>query len=218
MSQQINLLLAELRPRRDWFALPAVVAAAVGGLVLVAGVAAWGNYQVRSLAGAAAQSEANLKALQQQLQALAHTLGARQPDPALPAEIESLNESLRQRAEALLVLEGDRPASAARHAALMRGFARQIMDGVWLTGFSASGDGVEIHGRLSDPALLPQYIRRLNGEAAFQGRRFSALDMRDGSAGPAAAPTALGAAAQSSPRYTEFALRGNPAKGEEKVR
>ena len=35
MSQQINLLLPELRPRFDWLALPVVAAAGLAGLLLL---------------------------------------------------------------------------------------------------------------------------------------------------------------------------------------
>ena len=116
---------------------------------------------------------------------------------------------------------------------MLRGFARQTAEGVWLTGFVLAGSEVEIRGRLSDAALLPHYIQRLNGEPIFKGRRFAALDMSEGSlqpagaaatpatapAAPAAAPGAS-AAPQSAPggrRFTEFVLHGRlPTPGGER--
>jgi hypothetical protein len=69
-----------------------------------------------------------------------------------------------------------------------------------------------MRGRLLDPALLPAYIRRLNGEPAFRGRHFAALDMQGVLPPPVvagqtsvpvpAAPPPLGPT-----RYTEFALK-----------
>ncbi len=41
MSQQINLLLPELRPQRDWLAFPAVAAASLAVIVGIAGMAVW---------------------------------------------------------------------------------------------------------------------------------------------------------------------------------
>jgi Tfp pilus assembly protein PilN len=202
VSQQINLLLPELRPRRDWLAFPMVAGTALAGLALVAGMAAWGRYQVQTLTVAQAQSEAEVKALQQQIQGLGQTLAGRKPNPALQAEIDRLKELLQQQDAALDVVESGKSDSAAGHAALMRGFARQVTEGVWLTGFSFAGKEAEIRGRLADPALLPQYIRRLNGESAFQGRRFAALDMKDGAATGAADKVPV-------PRYTDFTLLGN---------
>lgn len=215
MSQQINLLLPELRPKRHWLAFPMVAGAALAGVVLVAGLAAWGRYQVQMLAHAQARSETELKGLQQQVQLLAQTLAGRQPNAALQAEIDRLHESVRQREDSLRTVEEGKIGSGGGHASLMRGFARQIMDGVWLTGFSSAGNDVEIRGRLADPGLLPLYIRRLNGDAIFQGRRFSALDMKDEAAAAIPASTSAMAVAR---RYTEFTLRGNTANSEEKAR
>lgn len=42
MSQQINLLLPELRPRFDWLALPVVLGAALVGLLFVVAMALFG--------------------------------------------------------------------------------------------------------------------------------------------------------------------------------
>lgn len=222
VTQQINLLLPELRPKRDWLAFPIVSGATLFGVAVVIVLTIWGRFQMHSLAAVQMQSDMELKALQQQVQSLSQALAGRKPDPALQSEIDMQIEALQQREEVLRVLE--KRDSGAGHASLMRGFARQMMGGVWLTGFSSTGEDVEIRGRLTDPALLPQYIRRLNAEEAFQGRRFSALDMRDKPdpqvAQPAGATTAPppAAAAQNLPRYTEFALRGNPAKIEERPR
>lgn len=214
MSQQINLLLPELRPKRDWLAFPVVAVAALAGLALMAGAGIWGRFQVQAQTQRQAQADAELKTLQQQVQGLAQALAGRRPNAALQAEIDSLNESLRQREEALRVLEEGKVGVDGGYASLMRGFARQVMDGVWLTGFSTAGQDVEIRGRLGDPSLLPQYIRRLNGEATFQGRRFSALEMQDGAVG---APATVAGSTALPPRYTEFALRGNGGKTEEKA-
>ena len=74
----------------------------------------------------------------------------------------------------------------------------------------------------STPSLLPAYIRKPNGEPAFKGRSFAALDMRAGtseaSAGAAPVPSSAsgsgGAApvaqSPSLPRFTEFALQASP--------
>lgn len=206
MSQQINLLLPALRPRRNWLALPVVLGLALAGVAAVGAVAAWERYQVHTLSQHQLQADTEIRALQQQIQAFGQTLASRKPNAALVAEIDRLNEFLQQREAALRLVEaGQLPAGAAGHSSLMRGFARQALDGVWLTGFSFAGDEAEIHGRLTDPSLLPQYIRRLNGEPVFQGRRFATLDMKEGGAGgTGAAPGAAPAAA--APRYTDFTL------------
>lgn len=209
MSQQINLLLPELRPRWDWFAFPVVAGVALAGVAVMAGLVGLGGYQANALKSLQAQSETELKALQQNVQGLGQTLAGRKPNTALQAEIDQLKEVLQQREAAFAVVAAGKVAPGGGHASLLRGFARQAMEGVWLTGFSFSGQDAEIRGRLSQPALLPQYIRRLNGETAFQGRRFAALDMKDSAS--ATAPVAAAPA----PRYTEFVLYGTLVAGSE---
>ena len=212
MSQQINLLLPALRPRRDWLGFPLVAGSALAVIVLVAGLGLWGRQQVAGLGEEKERGDAEAAALQQRLLALGQTLAARQPNPALQAEIDRLAESLRQREEALQVVESGRTGGAGGHALSMRGFARQMVDGVWLTGFTLAGSDVEIRGRLADAALLPHYIRRLNEESTFQGRRFAALDMQDASR--AAPPETPGRAPPpgNARRYTEFVLHGSQGR------
>lgn len=215
MSQQINLLLPELRPKRDWLAFPVVAGAAAAGVVLIALLAVWGNFRLQGLTAAQAQAQQEMAGLQQQLQTLGQTLASRQPNAALQADIDRLNEAVREREQALRVAESGQVGGGAGHAELMRGFARQTMEGVWLTGFTVVGQDVEIRGRLADPALLPKYIKRLNGDTALQGRRFAALDMK-GDDPEAARPEAASATA-ATPPYTEFALRGLAGKPEERA-
>jgi hypothetical protein len=70
----------------------------------------------------------------------------------------------------------------------LRGLARQSMTGLWITGFvwDAASDSMEIRGRTTDPALLPEYIRRLNREPAFRGHAFAALKVAEGKPEPVA--------------------------------
>lgn len=219
MSQQINLLLPELRPRRDWLAFPAVAAASLAVIVGIAGMAVWGRQQAADLAVQQTRGEAELAELRQRIQALGQALAARHPDPALQAEVERLSEGVRQRQEALAAVESGRIGSRQGQSGVLRGFARQTMEGVWLTGVALAGSDVEIRGRLTDSALLPHYISRLNGDGMFQGRRFAALDMREASvtppqqAGSAPAANATpGAAPQAGRQFTEFVLHGKPPK------
>lgn len=214
MSQQINLLLEELRPRFDWLALPVVASAALAGLLLVVILASMNAWRLDGLNSRENAIRAQLAGLQQQVQSLSERLGARKGDLTLDKQLEAARTSVGQRQEVLnVVAQGNLPSSQT-YSGLLQGFSRQIVEGVWLTGFGFAQNNIEIRGRLTDPALLPVYIGRLNGEAAFAGRRFSTLDMKavdpaadklDTTAGAAPAKPAV-------PRYTEFALRTEAEK------
>ena len=212
MSQQINLLLPELRPRFDWLALPVVAVAGAAGLLLIALLASAGVMRVNALKENETALRAQLAAVQQQVQTLGQRLGARQGDTTLDQQLAAARLAVAQRQDVLnVVAQGDLPSSHA-YSGLFEGFSRQVVEGAWLTGFVFAQKNIEIRGRLTDPALLPVYIGRLNAESAFAGRRFAALDMKGVEPAPASAetPAAPPARAAVLPRHTEFVLRTEP--------
>ena len=76
---------------------------------------------------------------------------------------------------------------------------------------------LKLRGRLLDATLLPAYIERLNGDAAFQGRRFSALEMKgvvpvvEARGGQVPVNANAPQAASPGRPYTEFTLRSGAA-------
>lgn len=199
MSQQINLLLPELRPRFDWLALPVVAAASLCLLALVVAYVVAGNLRGSELALRERGLKNELAAVQQESQALAQALGARRGDPLLPQRVDLARLEVDQRRQVLDLLASGSFGATQGFAGVFQGFSRQIVKGVWLVGFSVAGPEIEIRGRLTDPGLLPAYVGRLNEDPAFAGRRFAALDMKG--VVPASAN-----AAPSLPPYTEFVL------------
>lgn len=214
MSQQINLLLPELRPRFDWLGLPVVAGAALVGLLLLVGMAAMTAMTANGLKVRELDVRNQVAALQQQVQSLGRSLGARQADTTLDKQIAATRLAISQRQEVLNVIARGDVAGSNAYSGLLQGFSRQIVDGVWLVGFGFAQKDVEIRGRLSDPALLPTYINRLNAEPAFAGRRFATLDMKGVEPTEVkadATPTATKATPMA--RYTEFVLRTEPERG-----
>lgn len=213
MSQQINLLLPELRPRFDWLALPIVAGVAAAGLVLLVAVAILTAMTVDGLKRRESTVKNQLVGLQQQVQSLGRALGARQADTSLDKQIAAVRLAVSQRQEVLNVIAQGDVAGSSAYSGLLQGFSRQIVDGVWLVGFGFVQKDVEIRGRLVDPALLPTYISRLNAEPAFAGRRFAALNMKGIEPSEVKTDaTAITAKAAPAVRYTEFVLRSEPEK------
>lgn len=220
MSQEINLINLALLPRRDWLGFHSVAMLAVVALLLTIGTYTYAHFLAGSARSAQEATQVKLAALQNDLQSIQAALAARIPDPALQEETLQLSAALKQRREVLKLAESLSSRESGSVSEIMRGFSRQRMEGVWLTGFSFGPDGLDIRGRLLDPALLPAYIRRLNGEGAFRGRTFAALDMQ-GVAPEAGAVVAPGnrpvepvSAAKTNrvesgepTHFTEFALR-----------
>lgn len=215
MSQQINLYDAELLRKREWLTAANLAA---GCAVLLLAVGGWGAAARTQLARLEAESgelAPAVKGLQDQLVALGKQAAGAKPDARLEADLTAARERLRVRREVLAALKKGVGAESPSFAEYLRGFARQAPKGLWLTSFKISDGGasMEIHGRMTDAALLPDYIARLNNEKAFRGRAFAALKIEAGKAespdgkaaegsGAAGAPPA---AAQPAP-FLEFTL------------
>ena len=209
MSQQINLILPELRPRFDWLALPIVAAMAAALLLLVVAVGVLGNVSSHDLRDRDSELSQSLAVLQQQVQTLGQSVATRKENPALAQEVEAQQLAVEQRREVVKVISQGKADEASSYSVLMEGFGRQVKDGVWLTAFGFQGQGIEIQGRLTDSSLLPAYIAKLNDETAFSGRKFASLDMK--SVDPALEKMPTGQASSDSkpkpgPRFVEFAL------------
>ncbi len=210
MTQQINLYNPALRRERNL--LSALNVAAVAGVLLVSvgAAAAWS-----SIAAARARAEATVAAEQltqatARLTVVTHQLASAKPSPALAAELATAQALLKGRQEVLALLDGGVVGSTTGFAEHLRGLARQVPTGLWLTAFTIGPNGadIEIRGRATTAALLPDYIRRLNSEKAFQGRSFAALDVSRPAPKPApTAPAGAGKALPAEPApYLEFAL------------
>jgi Tfp pilus assembly protein PilN len=206
MSQQINLYNPALRRQRELLSATSVAATA---LLLLVAVIAWGSVVRAGLGARQAEAAAlapQAKAAQEQMTILAKSLGERKPDPALQRQLAEAEEILSQRTRARDALSRNAGPGAPSFAEYLRGLARRIPKGVWLTGFTANeGDGLEIRGRMLDPALIPEYIQRLNEEPVFRGQSFAALHLGLPEADKAATADA-GKAKPAAPRFHEFAL------------
>lgn len=216
VARQINLYDPGLQRQRELLSLGNVVAAGVVLAVVVGVAGSWMRQDLPALQAQAAANEGQLKTMRDQIAALGQQVSGRKPDQRIEQELGAARLLLEMRGQVFEVLKHGLGPDADSYAEYLRGLARQAVPGLWLTGFAfdATGGGLEIEGRTVDPALLPEYIRRLNKERAFQGRAFAALRLSEGKlenlpgpAGasgiaPAPAPRPVGAKAP----YHEFKL------------
>lgn len=212
MSQQINLYDPALLRKRE--VLTAANLAAATALLSLA-VGGWGaaaRAELAKLEGESRELTPALKAMQDDLLALGRQAAGAKPDARLEAELAATRERLGVRREVLATLKRGVGPDSPHFAEYLRGFARQAPKGLWLTGFriSEGGAAMEIRGRMTDASLLPDYIARLNNEAAFRGRAFAALKISAGKVEADGKPEASGggtppAGAKAAP-FLEFTL------------
>lgn len=236
MSQQINLFNPIfLKQKKIFTALP--MAEALG--VIVAGALLLNWYaasRVDDLEQAASDGKVVLAKREQQLVKANAQFKARAKDPLLEADLADAEAEMKALRDVSAVLQGGALGNTDGYAEYFRAFSRQSVHGLWLTGVTISGAGVDIglQGRALQATLIPNYIARLTGEPVMRGKSFASLDIARPEAMPAApaalvpvaapAAAALAAAAPApaatpampavplAPPYVEFSLQSTPAQ------
>lgn len=217
MSAQINLYHPRFLKQHDSLSLgnAAIAAAALYTVLAMAGGWAWYNAATRGQEAAAV--EVQLKAARQDLEAATKAAATRKASPQLVAELDSAEARLRRLGDIARLLESGAIGSTGGFADYLRGFARQVPDGLWLTEFTiqSGGNDMEIRGSMLNAAALPDYIRRLGTEKVFKGRNFAALTMSRGDPPGAVRPAVQGAAVASAPTPIDFVLMPKSVEAKE---
>jgi hypothetical protein len=201
MRQYVNLLGPAFRKQQQLLTLGRALALVAAATVIMAALQFYDAHRLAGLREELASAQTLLKAQ------TAYTAGlkgeAKQGNTGLDAEVQRLEMELKAARDSMAVLEGGGLGNRSGFAGYFQAFSRQVLDGLWLTGFTVGGTGeVALQGRVMAPDLLPAYIQKLNKEPVLQGREFSALEMRR----PEAAPAKDAGSDAEAPRYIEFML------------
>ena len=183
MPQQLNLYARSLCQSQQPNALGTLMLLQGVLLTLALGAGAvlqWNTRQVQEdTLQIVAQTDARRGSLQQ-----GNTSSTEQQQRAQLQRLRD-HEAAVQRLQGLLA-----NGSAGRregYADYLEALARQAHPAVWITGLTLQGsdDAIEIRGRMTDPAALPDYLRSLQSEPRFKGRPFATLQIRRGGSGNA---------------------------------
>lgn len=220
MSQQINLFNPIFLKQKKYFSVTAMAQAL--GLILLGSIAlaAFAFYQSSKLNAQAATTSMQLGLAQAQLAKFNAEFVPRQTSKAVEENIQKTEEDVKVARQVLATLQKGELGNTKGYAEYLRAFARQQVDGLWLTGFKIDGAGsaIGLQGRALQPELVPVYITRLKREAVMQGKSFATLEMlvpqvlaastaspvEPGSKGMAPRPGQLAAAG-----YIEFNLQSS---------
>lgn len=216
MSQQINLFNPVFLKQKKYFSATTMVQAL--GLILVgsAVLSVYVDFQLTALGREAGSTSSQLKAAQSQLAKVSVTSGQRAKSKALEDEIQKTEAEVASLQRVFDVLKKGDFGNTKGYSEYLRAFSRQIVDGIWLTGFSiySGGNDIRIQGRAMRPELVPAYINRLKREPVMQGKSFATLDMQ---APPDPQVKGNASAATLAPAgYIEFDLRSSDAVKEQK--
>ena len=214
MSQQINLFNPAFRKQRLMLSTVTVVQCLAVTLVTLSAFQFYLQQQLNGLNEELSTAQSLLKAQRSYADRLTGDSAVRKKDTVLEAEIAKLEAELKLGRESMDALITGAIGSQQGFAEYLRAFSRQSLNGLWLTGFTIAGSGeIAIHGRVTNPELVPNYIQRLNQEKVLQGRSFATLEMRQPRPAPAEAGQ-KGKEEKKTPRYLEFSLTtSEPAAG-----
>jgi hypothetical protein len=209
MSQQINLFNTAFLQKKKVFTATAM-AAALGVLVLgltAMGVAA--RVRVASLQAEAERGASQLEKARKRLAGVSAEFAPRKEDPRLAEELAQAQGELLGLKEVAGTIERGELGDTRGYAEYFRALARQNVDGLWLTGVSIAGAGLDlgVRGRALDPALVPGFLGRLRMEPVMQGKPVASLQI-----GEAAALKVVkdGKEASAPAPYVEFSLQSRP--------
>ncbi|MGE5651232.1 MAG: MSHA biogenesis protein MshI [Bacillota bacterium] len=207
MSQQINLFNPVFLKQEKLFSALAMVQGL--GLICLglAGLGGYSYYRVHHLRADAAAVANQLVAVQAELTQQAERDKPKEKNKALEQEIQAMEAKLNAQRRVLDFVQQGELGNTKGYSDYFRAFARQNMNGLWLTGFAIHGPGsdIRIDGRAVQPELIPAYIMGIKREPLFRGKSFATLSMR----GAQVADTAKGKAAGA---YVEFSLGTSDAE------
>lgn len=209
MSQQINLFDPIFLTKRKYFSLLTMLQAL--GMIVVGSLLFYGYafYQVQLLNDQSRDDATRYKADQARYERYKAEFSPQQAAQSLQGEVQQLERQAAEQAELVETLKSGAVGNTSGYSGYMSAFARQLVQGLWLTGFEMSGDGAQISlsGGVLSPELLPAYIQRLGKEPVMQGKSFATLQMKQPKADPAAdakQPALAG--------YVEFILHSTPGR------
>ncbi len=98
----------------------------------------------------------------------------------LEQELRKVETDLAVQREIINTMKSGVLGNTRGYSEYMQAFARQVVNGLWLTGFKIEGDAVQMSmsGAALAPELVPGYIKRLNNEKAMRGKTFTSLQMQ----------------------------------------
>lgn len=180
MSQQINLFNVVLhQPGKQFSALN--ILQGLGVILLCAMLFyAYTGYQNKLLEQQLEEASKGVAAEQARLAGLVAEFSRQRSGLTFEQELKKAETEAAAQREIINALKSGVIGNTRGYSEYMQAFARQTLNGLWLTGFSIDGDATQmsISGAALSPELVPGYIMRLNNEKVMRGKTFASLQMQ----------------------------------------
>jgi len=185
VSQQINLFNPVFLKQRKYFSLLAMLQ--MLGLFLLGSALFYGYaiYQVKLLTQQSEESSKRYETEQARLARYTEEFSPEKAAKLLQDKVNALEARRAAQDEIVETLKTGAIGNSTGYSEYMRAFARQVVSGLWLTGFDIAGDGTQLgmSGSALSPELVPVYIQRLNREPVMRGKSVPTLQIQRSGAG-----------------------------------
>ena len=192
MSQQINLYTPPSRGPSRMFSAAWTVAAAGAVLLIFAVDYAWETGQLPGVRARRVEAAEQLRKIREQMQSLSNA--AQKPrSKALEDEVGRAELRVKGTQELIERLRGGDIGNREGYSALLDAFARQRVEGLWLTNIEIHGpqSDIAVQGRSLRADLVPTLIARLREEHAMRGKAIGTLSLQERDIDPRGTQEAL---------------------------
>jgi hypothetical protein len=206
MSQQINLFNPVFLKQKKYFSVVTMLQALL--LIALGSAAFYGfaAYQIKQLARQSEEANKRYVAEQARLDNYKAQFSPQKSRQLLEKELRAAEAKVFAQQDVINMLKSGAIGNTNGYSGYMRAFARQVVNGLWLTGFSITGDAAQLSmsgAVLPDsPSLVPAYVQRLGREEVMHGKSFAALKIQR--------PAKMDG---KPPRYVEFTLQSADSGG-----
>lgn len=177
MKQSVNLLRDELKPVVQRLSLNRVAGVTVVlMLCVIVAVFYVGQLQQQSQQALTALND-QLAQQKQQLEQLQQQVEQRSPSRTLIDQEHALEEAIaaqRQLNQQLAAQQSERQVAPDQ---LMQELLQVDIDGLWLTEFSITPEGVSLSGKMTRANLLPRWMQRFQAMPLLSESRFAVVDL-----------------------------------------
>lgn len=179
MSQQINLYQPIFRKEEKKFSAVAMLQSVGLVAIGVAALYAFMWWQTGALKSELRRTEQSHVEASKRLADAAARFGQRKGPNSLDTEISRLEAEIVAKQQLQEILQRGVFSNTSGFSDYFASFARQMVPGVWLTGFDITGAGEEMSlaGRTTNPELVPRYMQKLSSEKSLSGIEFRAFQM-----------------------------------------
>lgn len=179
MNQQINLYQPIFRRQKKVFSAVAMLQICGLFIVVFMSIYLYGQAKQQPLREQYDKLGADMVQLNLQLGRLAGRDNEAAGSKLLENEITRLENELEKRREMQQLLAGRTLGNSEGMSAYMEAFARQHIQGLWLTKFTVQDGGrnLGLQGKTRSSELVPRYLEKLAGEQVLNGISFNVMQL-----------------------------------------